>query len=131
MTDEEPKRLLAAAREALQNSHAPYSNFRVGAAALTKDRRIFSGANIENASYGLTICAERTAIFHALMNGASKIDKIAVTTEQKPLSLGEGMPCGACRQVMAEFMDLDAEVIVDQVGTFTLKDLLPHPFILK
>ena len=131
MTEEVTDQLLAAARAAYQLSYIPYSKFRVGAAVLTEDGRIFSGANIENASYGLTICAERAAIFHALMNGAKRIQKLVVTTERKSANSNECMPCGACRQVMAEFMSEDSEIIVDKVGPFTIKDLLPNPFVLK
>lgn len=131
MTDDVTGQLLAAAQAAYQFSYIPYSNFRVGAAVLTEDGRIFSGANIENASYGLTICAERAAIFHALVNGAKRIQKLVVITERKSAHSNECMPCGACRQVMAEFMSEDSEVIVDKIGTFTLKDLLPHSFALK
>ena len=132
MADDSAERLLSVAREAYHRSYSPYSKFRVGAAVLTEDGRIFHGTNIENVSYGLTICAERVAIFHALVNGAQSIRKLAVTTEREPGSLSECMPCGACRQVMAEFMSLDSEVIVDKIdGTFTLEDILPHPFMLK
>ncbi len=131
MAEAEAERLLASAREAIEDAYAPYSNFRVGAAVLTDNGGIFKGANIENASYGLTICAERAAIFHALVNGAREIKSIAMTTERSPSSVAEAMPCGACRQVMAEFMDLNAPVIVDRTGTFALKDLMPNPFVLK
>jgi len=131
LADDEAERLLASAREALQNAYAPYSNFRVGAAVLTGDGRIFRGANIENASYGLTVCAERVAIFHALVNGAREIKSLVVTVDKAPSSENEGMPCGACRQVMTEFMDCNASVIVDKIGTFALKDLMPNPFVLK
>lgn len=132
MADDGAERLLSVAREAIHRSYSPYSKFRVGAAVLTEDGRIFHGTNIENVSYGLTICAERVAIFHALVNGAQSIRKLAVTTEREPSSLSECMPCGACRQVMAEFMSLDSEVIVDKIdGTFTLEDILPHPLVLK
>jgi cytidine deaminase len=91
--------LLAAAAAAMRNAHAPYSKFRVGAAVRTEDGRIFAGCNVENASYGLTICAERNAVFAAVAAGAKRIAAVAITASgpQPPF------PCGACRQVLAEF----------------------------
>ena len=130
MSDDIGITLLASAREALKYAYAPYSEFKVGAAVLTKDGRIYLGANIENASYGLAVCAERTAIFHALVNGARQIKSLAVTTQAIPKSPGNGMPCGACRQVMAEFMEPTGKVIIDNVGIFSLAELLPEPFKL-
>jgi len=122
--------LLASAREALKYAYAPYSQFKVGVAVLTKDGRIFVGANIENASYGLAVCAERTAIFHALVNGARQIKGVAITTLAIPKSPKNAMPCGACRQVMAEFMEPTGKVMIDNVGIFSLAELLPEPFKL-
>ena len=123
--------LLRAAREAAESAYCPYSKFRVGAAVLAEDE-VFTGSNIENASYGLTICAERTAVFNALTSGNRRIQAIAVScidaTEDGPDSLR--MPCGACRQVLAEFAASDVPVIVDGVGTFKLRDLIPNPFTL-
>ncbi len=124
--------LLEAAREASRSAYCPYSNFHVGAAVLAGGR-VFTGANIENASYGLTICAERTAAFAAVLAGAGKIEAIAVACVDAP----EGsavemlMPCGACRQVLVEFADPETPVIIDRVGRMTLADLLPMAFRLK
>lgn len=123
--------LLEAARKASSKAYCRYSGFPVGAAVLVPGGQRFEAVNVENASYGLTVCAERNAIFRAVAAGFTTIDKIAVSCPKgdpaNPLSL---MPCGACLQVMAEFMSLDAEVIVDRVGVFILRDLLPRPFHL-
>jgi cytidine deaminase len=91
--------LVGAARKARSNAYAPYSKAKIGAAVLTSDGSIFSGANIENASYGLACCAERTAIFKAVSEGAGKIVAIAVVGKSEDFT----KPCGACRQVMVEF----------------------------
>ncbi|MFI5364163.1 MAG: cytidine deaminase [Candidatus Binatia bacterium] len=121
--------LLDMARVAATRAYCPYSKFPVGAAVLTADDRVFSGANVENASYGLTICAERTAIFNAVCAGAEQIVKLAVScpkgSADSPPTL---MPCGACRQVLAEFATPDTQVIIDHLGTFSLATLLPRPF---
>jgi len=95
------QQLIRAARAAMKHAYAPYSNFRVGAAILLRDKRVFSGCNVENASYGLTICAERNAIFSAVAQSSKKPEIVAaavVNHRGVPCS-----PCGACRQVMAEF----------------------------
>ena len=91
--------LVAAARAARRKAYSPYSGVKIGAAVLTSDGRIFSGCNIENASYGLSCCAERTAIFNAVAAGARRIKAIAVAGESEEFT----RPCGACRQVMVEF----------------------------
>jgi cytidine deaminase len=125
-------RLVEAARKASQSAYCPYSRFHVGA-AVWAGGRIFTGANVENASYGLTICAERTAAFAAVLAGAGPIEAVAVAC----VDAAEGsdpalvMPCGACRQVLAEFAAPDTPVVVDRAGTFTLAQLLPHAFRLK
>ncbi|MDX2037028.1 MAG: cytidine deaminase [Isosphaeraceae bacterium] len=125
------EQLLDEARRASRSAHCPYSNFHVGAAVLAGGR-IFTGANIENASYGLTVCAERTAAFAAVLAGEARFEAIAVACVDAP----EGgdpaslMPCGACRQVLAEFAGPDTPVIIDRVGTLTLEQLLPRPFRL-
>ncbi|HEX6506694.1 MAG TPA: cytidine deaminase [Chloroflexota bacterium] len=125
-----PDELLQAARDAARYAVAPYSNFPVGAAVETDDGRVVSGCNVESASYGLTICAERVAIFSALASGA-RPRAIAVTCpEGDPADLTSLTPCGACRQVMLDQMGPDALVYVDRVGQFTVADLLPKGFRL-
>jgi cytidine deaminase len=127
MSDE----LLAAARQAALAAYAPYSRFRVGAAARVNGV-IHTGCNIENASYGLAICAERVAIFRAVAAGGQRLDELAVAcidaaSDGPPGAL---MPCGACRQVIAEFADADLLIHIDRVGSFRLAALLPSPFRL-
>lgn len=128
------KQLSDAARDARARAYAPYSKFRVGAAVLLDSGSTIVGANIENASYGLTCCAERVAIFGALaQHPAAKIVALAVSAgDDSHQHEGERtrMPCGACRQVMVEFMKPDASVWIDGVGTKTLSELLPVPFKL-
>jgi len=129
--EKDDRTLLDRARAAQANAFAPYSNFRVGAAVRTAEHDIASGCNIENASYGLSMCAERVAIFLAIAHGARRIESLAVTTDAHPENSREmKMPCGACRQVMSQFMEPDAKIIVDQVGVFRLDELLPGPFKL-
>ena len=119
--------LSVAAREASAFAYCPYSNFRVGAAVLTGDREIIGGCNVENASYGLTICAERNAIFRAVAKGHREIRALVLyTPTAKPVT-----PCGACRQVLAEFGG-DATVVCicdggESIAT-SLKELLAMPF---
>lgn len=123
------QRLTAAAREIQRNAHAPYSGFRVGAALLTDDGTVFTGANVENVSYGLTICAERAAVCAAVSAGHRQIAAIAVVA-----STGIVAPCGACRQVLAEFAAPDMRVIMQDLAdpgatrTVRLAELLPMPF---
>jgi cytidine deaminase len=124
--------LLEAARAASRSAYCPYSHFHVGA-AVRAGGRIFTGANVENASYGLTICAERTAAFAAVLAGAGPIEAVAVacvdaSAGSDPTGL---MPCGACRQVLAEFAGPEIPVVVDRAGTFTLAELLPLAFRLR
>jgi cytidine deaminase len=119
--------LIAAAKQARENAHAPFSNFRVGAAVRAKSGRIFTGCNVENASYGLTCCAERVAIFKAISEGERGFNAIAVVTDTEELT----PPCGACRQIIWEFCgdvpvvmaNLKGKVEVDSAGK-----LLPRPF---
>jgi concentrative nucleoside transporter, CNT family len=125
-TDPGP-RLLDAARAARENAHAPFSNFKVGAALETADGRVVTGCNVENATYGLTVCAERVAVFKALSEGHRKFTRVAVvadTAEPTP-------PCGACRQILWEFGG-DLEVLLGNLtgekARHRLKDLLPYPF---
>ena len=119
--------LEATAKQAAQTSYSPYSHFAVGAAILTSDGRIFAGANIENASFGLTNCAERTAIFKAVFDGATEItDVVIYTPTQHPAS-----PCGACRQVIREFgkhANCVSFCDTDERLETTLEELLPHSF---
>jgi cytidine deaminase len=117
--------LIALARQARDRAYAPYSRVKVGAALLGKSGRAYSGCNVENASYGLTICAERVAIFEAVCAGEGEFEALAVVTK-------EGFaPCGACRQVMAEF-GLDTQVIIADLENgrefHTVRDLLPAAF---
>jgi cytidine deaminase len=117
--------LLRAAQKAREHAYAPYSKFKVGAAALTEEGHIFTGVNVENASYGLTICAERSAIFSAVAAGAQRILAIAIFTDS------ECTPCGACRQVMCEFADDIPIYLSDSTGSVrdtTLRNLLPDHF---
>ena len=127
--------LAEAARAARTRAYAPYSKFRVGAAVLLDNGASVLGANIENASYGLTCCAERVAMFAATaQHPGARIVAIAVSagddTHQHDSDHGR-MPCGACRQVMMEFMPEDAPVWIDGVGAMPLSSLLPTPFKLR
>ena len=124
--------LLGAARAAAAGAYAPYSHFRVGAAVETT-KGIFTGANVENASYGLCLCAERTALAAAVTAGAREILTIAVACIDAPAdaTAGERMPCGACRQWIVELAP-KAVVLVDGVGrVFTAAELLPAAFSLR
>jgi cytidine deaminase len=132
MTSDVDKHLLDAARAAALHSYSPYSKFRVGA-AVRSGTEIFVGTNVENASYGLTICAERVAIFSAVAAGKRSIDAVAiscvdVTTE---LVANIKMPCGACRQVISEFANESTRVLVEGAGTYSLDQLLPSAFRLR
>jgi cytidine deaminase len=123
--------LLLAAKEAYQRAYAPYSKFHVGASALTTDGNIVNGCNVENASYGLTICAERNCISHAVVNGEQQFQVIVIYTEQDKLT----PPCGACRQVIAEFFEQSAPVIAvnhkNEQQVWTVAQLLPDAFTPK
>ena len=127
--------LAIAAIEAMKRSYSPYSHFTVGAALLTKDGKIYTGANIENASYTPTVCAERNAIFTAVHNGEREFDAIAIVGGHEGLVKGITAPCGVCRQVMSEFCSPDFKVILvtSSNGDFeetTLGELLPYTFKL-
>ena len=127
--------LALAAIEAMKKSYSPYSNFTVGAALLTKDGKIYTGANIENASYTPTICAERNAIFTAVHNGERQFEAIAIVGGHQGDVKGITAPCGVCRQVMSEFCSPDFKVILvtSANGDFeetTLGELLPYTFKL-
>ncbi len=120
------ERLVQAATEAQANAYAPYSGFKVGAALQDTEGRIFVGANVENASFGLTNCAERVALGAAIAAGARKFDRLVVVSDATPPSA----PCGACRQVLSE---MAADLVVEAVGPsgsrrWMMGDLMPDPF---
>src|SRR6202163_3703380 len=119
--------LIAAAINVRENAHAQFSNFKVGAALHTPSGKIFSGCNIENATYGLTVCAERVAIFKAISEGERKFDAIAVVTDTDTLT----PPCGACRQIIWEFCG-DVPVVMSNLQGKTdvvrMSELFPKPF---
>jgi cytidine deaminase len=124
-----PDELLGLAREAASRAYAPYSQFPVGAALVTTDGRIFQGANIENASYGLGCCAERTAVFHAVMAGAEEIAAVAVWAPRA----APCPPCGACRQVLVEWRPRHGDMTVILEGPDgpmiqTLESMIPLSF---
>jgi cytidine deaminase len=125
MTDHDA--LIAAAREARENAHAPYSNFRVGAALRAKSGRIFTGCNVENSTYGLTLCAERVAVFKAISEGERGFEAVAVVADTNILT----PPCGACRQILWEFCG-DADVVLanlqGKVELHKMAALFPKPF---
>ncbi|MDD4815731.1 MAG: cytidine deaminase [Clostridia bacterium] len=120
--------LITKAYKALKGSYSPYSNFKVGACLLTKNGKSYCGANVENASYGLTVCAERTAVFKAVNSGEKDFLAIAIISNSKKDFC---YPCGACLQVLAEFSS-DMKIIVckstKEYKIFTIKELLPHNF---
>ena len=124
------EQLIEKAKEARALSYSPYSNFRVGAALLTKDGQVFLGANIENSAYSLCMCAERNALYNAYMHGYKKEDFVALALAadtDKPCS-----PCGACRQVISEIFPEDAPIYMANtnglVQETTIKELLPYAF---
>ncbi|WP_394233262.1 cytidine deaminase [Niallia oryzisoli] len=123
--------LIDQAKEARTKAYTPYSKFKVGAALMTKNKQVFTGCNIENASYGLTNCAERTAIFKAVSEGETEIEALVVIGDTE----GPIAPCGACRQVISEFCNDSTKIILtnlkgDQVET-TITQLLPGSFSSK
>ena len=130
MPTEKVDPLMQRAATASQQAYAPYSHFHVGAAVRCADGSIFTGSNVENASYGLTVCAERIAIFKAVSEGHRDLTALAVTAASDTIPY----PCGACRQVMAEFMPAHAPIQIASHATrhaplrLTLGDLLPHAF---
>jgi len=131
MTNTLDETLQTTANDMLDAAYVPYSNFPVGAALLTEEGQVFSGCNIENASYPLSMCAERTAVFKAVSDGNKNFEKLVVTANtEKPVS-----PCGACRQVLVEFCEPDMEVVLtnqngDTLNT-TVAKLLPGAFNQK
>ena len=132
LNDLQKKQLIDKALEARGNSYAPHSGFCVGAALLCPDGEIYEGANIENASYGATNCAERTAIFKAVNEGRRDFSAIAIVGAKRGEEIGDlCAPCGICRQVIAEFCTPDFEILLydgKDIKTYTLGDLLPESF---
>jgi len=119
--------LIEAAKQVRENAHAPFSNFRVGAAVRASSGRIFGGCNIENSTYGLTLCAERVAIFKAISEGERGFDAIAIVTDTDTLT----PPCGACRQIIWEFcgdIPVTLSNLKDKSETLQMRDLFPRPF---
>lgn len=124
------KALIDMALKAMENAYAPYSGFKVGAALLCSDKKVYTGCNIENSSYGASNCAERTAIFKAVSEGEREFEKIAIVSSSGDFTF----PCGICRQVLSEFM-YDKTVVLfsekDGIMEFKVKDLLPEAFRLQ
>lgn len=122
--------LIKMAHKAKEFAYSPYSNFKVGAALLTTNGKVFLGCNIENGSYGATNCAERTAIFKAISEGYTDFEKIAIVSSSGDFT----MPCGICLQVMSEFM-LDKDIVLSNdngdVKVLKVRDFLPHNFSFK
>jgi cytidine deaminase len=119
--------LIESALAARTKAHAPYSQFQVGAALESTDGRVFTGCNVENATYGLTVCAERVAVFKAISEGARTFQRIAVAADTDVLT----PPCGACRQILWEFcgdIELTLANLHGKSETLHLKDLFPRPF---
>jgi cytidine deaminase len=125
--DETRTRLIEAARAVRLNAAAAFSGFKVGAALEEKDGRVFTGCNVENATYGLTVCAERVAVFKAISEGCREFVRVAVVAD----TADPTPPCGACRQILWEFggnLEVILANLTEMKGTFALRDLLPHPF---
>jgi cytidine deaminase len=125
-----PGRLIAAALKARKRAVAPYSNFKVGAALLSRSGKIIGGANVESASYGLTCCAERVALFKALTEGEDDFVAVAVVARAE----GGAMPCGACRQLLAEYASAAKVFVADSgrpkvIREFSVPELLPGAFL--
>lgn len=122
-----PESLIQTAINARERAYAPFSKFKVGAALEDENGRVFSGCNIENATYGLTICAERVAVFKAISEGAAKFKRIAVVTDTDSLT----PPCGACRQILWEFCGDAALTLANLAGqaeTLSVREIFPRPF---
>lgn len=130
MIEHSDKELIAAATAVRENAYAPFSEFRVGSALETDDGQIIVGSNVESASYGLTVCAERVAVWNAISQGKRKIVKIAVVADTEALT----PPCGVCRQIIWEFGGNIPVVLANLKGmteTVQMKDLLPRAFDTK
>jgi cytidine deaminase len=126
ITEKERQNLIQQAMDIRQHAYAPYSKYKVGAALLSKSGRVFTGVNIENAAYSVTICAERTAVFKAVSEGDRTFSAVAIVTDDG------GSPCGSCRQVLSEF-GLDTRILLlngdgELVSEQTVNDLLPGAF---
>ena len=125
------RELLNKAKETMNNAYAPYSHFKVGAAILTEEGLVYTGCNVENASYGATICAERTAAVKAVSEGYIKFSKIAIVSSEGTYTY----PCGVCRQFLSEFMTKDSVIIVEDekegIKEIPFKELLPLSFSLN
>jgi cytidine deaminase len=130
-TKSDPKASLReAAMRALDNAHAPYSNFRVGAALRTSDGRLITGCNVENSAYGLAICAETLAVASAVSQGLTEFEEIAIASDDREPT----PPCGACRQVLNEFapnIKISSYTRDGKEASWTLSELLPHAFVLN
>lgn len=128
----ENKELLALAVEAMKKSYSPYSKCKVGTALLCENGKVYTGTNIENASFSPTVCAERVAFFKAISEGEKSFSKIAVVGGKNGVINGIFAPCGVCRQVMREFCDDNFQIILGKSDTefsvATLKELLPYSF---
>ncbi len=129
MTDKE---LVLKAIDAMKNSYSPYSDFKVGAALLTENGKVYTGCNIENVAFGPSICAERVAFFKAISEGEKNFSKIAVVGGKDGIISSSTPPCGVCRQVMREFCNDDFEILIvkesENYDKVLLKDLLPNSF---
>ena len=129
MTDKE---LVIEAISAMKNSYSPYSDFKVGAALLTANGKVYTGCNIENVAFGPSICAERVAFFKAISEGEKNFSKIAVVGGKNGIISSATPPCGVCRQVMREFCSDDFEILIvrenENYDKVLLKDLLPQSF---
>ncbi len=119
--------LIDSARQVRERAHAPFSGFKVGAAVEDENGRVFTGCNVENATYGLSVCAERSAVLKAISEGAAKLKRVAVVADSDTLT----PPCGACRQILWEFCG-DAELILANLAgkqeTLSMKQIFPRPF---
>lgn len=135
MSEISDSELIKNATSMLKFSYSPYSNFCVGVALLSKNGKIYTGCNIENAAFGPSNCAERTAFFKAISEGQKEFVKIAIVGGKNAILGDFCPPCGVCRQVMAEFCSKDFKIILanskNEIKTFTLEELLPQSFNLE
>ena len=126
------KDLFILAKESMKNSYAPYSNYNVGAVLICKNGNIYKGCNVENASYSLTNCAERTALFSAIANGEKEFDSILIIGGKNGDLNDYAMPCGACRQVIVELLDENSPILCFNLdGNYkelSIEELMPYQF---